>query len=60
MGIKEYTCHNEHRVKYGRAKSLHGTPETIITMYATGIKIKTLKNSINITKPEKKFGQIAH
>lgn len=55
MEIKEYTCHNEHRVKYGRTKSPHCTPETIITMYATGIKIKTLKNIINIAKPEKKL-----
>ena len=42
MGIKECSCRDEHRVKYGIGESLNCTPETNITLCAnyTGNKIK--------------------
>ena len=45
MGIKECTCHDEHRVMCGSVESLDCTPETNITLYVnyTEIKIKTIK-----------------
>ena len=41
MGIKKYTCCDEHEVMYGSVESLYCTPETNI-MYVnyTGTKMK--------------------
>lgn len=43
MGIKEGTCHDEHRVMYETVESLYCTPETKITLYVNYLDLKQNK-----------------
>lgn len=43
MGIKEYTCHDDHWAIYGIAEPLSCTPETNITLYVNWNSNKDLK-----------------
>lgn len=39
MGMKDYTCYDEHWVVYGIVQSLYSTPETNITLYANELEL---------------------